>query len=256
MGIWFTATLMCLVAAIVGVHGQVFAPAPAPAPEPINVTGIIESGGQFGTFVSLLVATGLGEVFQSRVDEDINGITIFAPTNAAFAVFSAADLANLTTLEVTTLLQYHALPNFHPTSDLQKLDNVVMSTMATNGANYTINITQGGGTVVVIPTTGGGQTRVPIQSTLYNIAPAAIFSVGSLLVPEEMSGLLVPVPTPAPAPAPIIATINNASATPTTSSTTSPAPESANKGKGLVMDLFLTLASSFTVMVFFFFQLV
>lgn len=73
---------------------QAQAPAPAAAAKPVSVQGdlvdTLKLSGQFTTFVGGIDATNLAGLLKTN-----KNLTVFAPTDAAFATMPAADLAKL-----------------------------------------------------------------------------------------------------------------------------------------------------------------
>lgn len=172
-------------------------PSPAPAPSPVNITQIIENAGQFATFLSLLTATNVEELFQSQANKTTTGITIFAPTDKAFSSLQAGIISKLTAQQKIILLEFHALSAFYPLSALQQATDPVTPTLATDNAGvgkYTVNVTNQQGTVVI----STGLTNAALISTLYNTVPCGVFAINQVLLPEEIFGL--PAPSPAPSP--------------------------------------------------------
>eukprot|EP00250_Pteridium_aquilinum_P008514 c18007_g1_i1 orf=1-348(-) len=62
----------------------VVSPAPAPAPGFVNVTQLLVYGGDYSTFINLMIETKVDVIFQTMANNTQTGITIFAPTNEAF----------------------------------------------------------------------------------------------------------------------------------------------------------------------------
>eukprot|EP00250_Pteridium_aquilinum_P012959 c21047_g1_i1 orf=214-1101(+) len=188
------------------------APAPMP-PAPVNITQIMESAGQYGTFLSLLSATNVEELFQAQANKTTTGITVFAPTDKAFSNLEAGIISKLTAQEKIILLEFHALSAFYPLSALQQATDPVTPTIATDSAGvgkYTVNVTNQQGTVVI----STGLTKAALVSTLYNTVPCAVFAINQVLLPEEIFGLPAPSPAPAPAPAPSLSPSSSPASSP------------------------------------------
>ncbi|MCO5595975.1 hypothetical protein L7F22_050027 [Adiantum nelumboides] len=176
-------------------------PSASPSPMPVNITQIMEGAGQFGTFLSLLSATNVGQLFQTQANKTTTGITVFAPTDKAFSSLEPGVISKLTAQEKIILLEFHALSAFYPLSALQQATDPVTPTIATDSAGvgkYTVNVTNQEGTVVI----STGLTNAALISTLYNTVPCGVFAINQVLLPEEIFGLLAPAPAPAPAPSP------------------------------------------------------
>ncbi|KAI5063589.1 hypothetical protein GOP47_0022136 [Adiantum capillus-veneris] len=172
-------------------------PAPAPAPSYVNITQVLVYAGDFSTFVSLLISSGVGEKFQAQANNTETGITIFAPKDKAFTTEPAATLLkNLTSQQLMSLLEYHALTSWESLAELQLMTDNVTNTFATfnGGGRYVLNVTMVKGQVEIITE----WNKATITSTLYNARPVSIFALDQVLLAEDLFGL----PAPAPAPSP------------------------------------------------------
>jgi len=172
-------------------------PAPAPAPVFANLTALLSLAGPFKTLLSLLEASNLLTALQAQANNTEQGITIFAPSDTAFSSLPKKTLANLTADEIKEVLLAHCISKFYTLTDFQDFSNPA-NTMATgsNGGKYNLNITGDGGTVTV----SSGYVTTPIISTVHVTDPLALYTVGKVLLPEDIFGL--PSPSPAPAPSP------------------------------------------------------
>lgn len=184
-------------------------PAPAPAPALANLTQLLSVAGPFSTLLSLLEASELITTLQSQANDTEQGLTIFAPSDPAFSSLSKKTMANLTAEQKKSLLLAHCIPKFYTLADFQNYSNPA-NTMATgnNGGKYNLNITSKNGAVSV----SSGYVNTPIASAVYSARPLALYTVGKVLLPEDIFGL--PSPSPAPAPSPV--------------SVPAPAPESSS----------------------------
>ncbi|KAI5074749.1 hypothetical protein GOP47_0010710 [Adiantum capillus-veneris] len=187
----------------------VLAPAPAPAPAAPsfeNVTQSLVFGGDYTTFIELLVETKVEVIFQTIAnDTDGPGITIFAPTDDAFKTKLVSSLLkNLTALQKVRLVEYHALNVYLAFKNLQNSNNNVTSTYATfNGGGsgrYQVNLTFTGGGRLEI---ASGWTTAKISTTVYSRKPVSIFAIDQVLLPDEIFGLPPPPPPPAPPALPL-----------------------------------------------------
>ncbi|MCO5567937.1 hypothetical protein L7F22_021633 [Adiantum nelumboides] len=175
-------------------------PAPAPAPAFCNITQVIQSAGQFTTFLQLLDDTQAGQRFQNQANQSNIGITVFAPSDKAFATQPASTLLkNITEQQKVSLCHFHALTRWYPLSSLQQVNNMMLSTFATynantNGGKYAINVSDFNGTVTVRTEWGSAD----VTSTLYNAEPCSVFAINEVLLPVDIFGM--PPPTPAEAP--------------------------------------------------------
>ncbi|KAH7293474.1 hypothetical protein KP509_28G027400 [Ceratopteris richardii] len=199
-------------------------PAPAPAPSFVNITQLLVYGGDYGTFVSLLIETKVDVIFQGMANNTDTGITIFAPTNEAFKTKLATTLlANLTASQKISLVEYHALNNYKSLQELQNSNQNQTATVASynnGGGRYLLNITFGQlGIVQII----SDWTVANMTSMVYSQAPVSIMAVNQVLLPEDIFGY----PAPAPAPAP-----SSGAPVPTPSGSSPPSSASGPSGSG------------------------
>ncbi|MBV9941243.1 MAG: fasciclin domain-containing protein [Solirubrobacterales bacterium] len=83
-----------------------------------NIVQVAASNQQFSTLVSLVKKAGLVHALSGTTK-----LTVFAPTNAAFAKVPSATLAKLATHKalLVKVLEYHVLPGVVPASKVLKL---------------------------------------------------------------------------------------------------------------------------------------
>ncbi|KAG0458812.1 hypothetical protein HPP92_021940 [Vanilla planifolia] len=68
--------------------------------------------------------------FQAAMDK---GLTLFAPNDEAFKAEGVPDLSSLSSADLVTLLQYHALLSYNPKDSLKSVDQPI-STMASGAS--------------------------------------------------------------------------------------------------------------------------
>lgn len=214
-------------------------PAPAPAPVFANLTALLILAGPFKTLLSLLEASDLLTTLQAQANNTGQGITIFAPSDTAFSSLPKKILANLTADQKKEVLLAHCISKFYTLADFQDFNNPA-NTMATgsNGGKYNLNITGDGGAVTV----SSGYVTTPIISTVHVTDPLALYTVGKVLLPEDIFGL--PSPSPAPAPSPETDSLSPSS-TPASSSSsgnTSSATHSAASFVGPQQSIYVIVA--------------
>lgn len=179
---------------VLEVSAPIIAPGILTAPAPsgdFNITGALEKAG-CKTFASLLVKYGVLKTYQTAIEK---GLTIFAPNDEAFKGAKVPDLSDLSSADVVSLLQYHAIPSYTPIGTLKTTKDPI-STLATNGASkYDLAVSTEGDQVTL--DTGVDSSR--IASTVIDSTPFCIFTVDSVLLPVELYGKA---PSPAPGPAP------------------------------------------------------
>ncbi|KAL6973988.1 hypothetical protein U1Q18_028170 [Sarracenia purpurea var. burkii] len=73
------------------------APEPSPSAGPINISAILVKGSQYTSFLHLLTSTHVADQIDNKFNNSNQGVTIFAPTDAAFNNLPAGTLNNLTT---------------------------------------------------------------------------------------------------------------------------------------------------------------
>ncbi|OIV98732.1 hypothetical protein TanjilG_24903 [Lupinus angustifolius] len=177
---------------VLEISAPIIAPGILTAPPPssdLNLTALLENHG-CKTFSSLIVTTGVIKTFQSTVDK---GLTIFAPSDEAFKSKDVPDLKKLTSAEVVSLLQYHAIANYLPVGSL-KTSHDSISTLATNGAGkFDLTVSVAGDSITLH--TGVDSSR--IANTVLDSTPLTIYTIDSVLLPTE---LFATSPSPAPAP--------------------------------------------------------
>lgn len=172
---------------------------------PSNLTALLEKAG-CKIFASLITSSGVLRMYQSAMDK---GFTLFAPNDDAFKADGAPDLTTLSSAELVTILQYHALPSYTPKASL-KTTRGPIATMASSGSGkYDLSVITRGDDVSL--DTGVDTSRV--ASTVVDNTPVCVLTVDNLLLPSELFGnasaptapgpvALTPTPSLAPATAP------------------------------------------------------
>ncbi|KAJ3682076.1 hypothetical protein LUZ60_014649 [Juncus effusus] len=155
-----------------------------------NITALLDKAG-CKTFASLVASSGVLKIYQSEMDK---GLTIFAPNDDAFQAPGAPDLTTLSSADLVTLLQYHALPQYTPKSSLSSLSGSLNTLASGAVGNYNFSVVSHGDDVSL--NTGVDTSRV--ASTVLDDTPVCILTVDSLLLPVELFG---GAPSPAPGPA-------------------------------------------------------
>uniref|UniRef100_J3MU73 FAS1 domain-containing protein n=1 Tax=Oryza brachyantha TaxID=4533 RepID=J3MU73_ORYBR len=123
-------------------------PAPAPAPHHVDLADLLSVAGPFHTFLDYLEKTDVLRTFQSQANSSKEGITVFVPKDSAFASLRKTTFANLTSDQLKSLVQYHALPRYYSLAEFNKLSTLnPVPTFA--GGEYTLNLTDDMGTVHV-----------------------------------------------------------------------------------------------------------
>lgn len=90
----FTVSLLVVLFHFDTICGQ---PASAPAPAgPTNITKILEKAGEFTILIKLMKTTAVANQIDSQLNNSNNALTIFAPTDNAFATLPSGTLNSLT----------------------------------------------------------------------------------------------------------------------------------------------------------------
>lgn len=169
------------------------ATAPAP-PGPLNITAILEKGGQFGTLIRLMKSTQIADQINNQLNNSNSGLTIFAPTDNAFSSLPAGTLNSLTDEQKNQLIQFHILPNAVPMAQFQTVSNPVRTQAGnTNDGQFPLNITTSGNSVNI----STGIVNTTVSNALYSDNQLVVYTVDKVLLP-----LAIFRPSVAPAPAP------------------------------------------------------
>ncbi|KAJ8631721.1 hypothetical protein MRB53_025044 [Persea americana] len=152
----------------------------------LNITRALIDAHNFNVFASMLSASGVAGEFEN--DEAGAGITVFVPTDWAFAGSSATEkLQSLPADKKAVVLKYHVLHSYYPLGSLESIVNPVQPTLATedSGAGrFTLNITRVNGSAAI----GTGIVQASITQTVFDQNPVAIFAVSRVLLPKEIFG--------------------------------------------------------------------
>ncbi|KAI3918129.1 hypothetical protein MKX01_041449 [Papaver californicum] len=191
----------------------------------VNITALLEKAG-CKTFSSMLISSGVLKMYESSATD--KGLTLFAPSDEAFKKAGTPDLSKLSSAEIVTMLQYHAIPSYTPIGTLKTSKDHPISTLATNGAKkFELSVATAGDSVTL--NTGVDSSRV--AGTVIDETPLCIFTVDDILLPVELFGTS-PSPSPSPSLAPEPSVSDSPSSAPTPlgsdSPSPSPAPESAD----------------------------
>ncbi|XP_062185061.1 fasciclin-like arabinogalactan protein 8 [Phragmites australis] len=190
----------------------------SPSAASANLTGLLEKAG-CKQFARLVVSSGVIKMYQVAMDK---ALTLFAPNDDAFQAKDLPDLSKLTSADLVTLLQYHALPQYAPKASLKVTKGDIPTLASTGAGKYDLSVVSKGDEVSL--DTGVDKSRV--ASTLLDDTPTVVHTVDSVLLPAELFG---GAPSPAPAPGP--AGDVPAAAPAPEASAPAPAPKAAGKKK-------------------------
>ncbi|TVU19699.1 hypothetical protein EJB05_35866, partial [Eragrostis curvula] len=150
----------------------------------VNITRVLADARAFNVAASMLEASGVAGEFEA--DERGAGITVFAPTDDAFAGLPAGDrLQSLPADRKAVVLRFHVLHSYYPLGSLESIVNPLQPTLATefsNAGRFTLNITRANGSVAI----DTGVVQATITRTVFDQNPVAVFAVSKVLLPKEM----------------------------------------------------------------------
>jgi len=177
-------------------------PAPGPAgaadaAPPTDVNKALKDD-QFSEFKQLLHDTRVDTQINAQLTDSYNGLTIFAPTNAAFDKLKAGVLNGLSPQDQIQLVLYCVLPRFYSLSMLGTLDGKVNTQGSGHDGPYKYDIKRAGNNVNV----STGVNSMLLGSPVSKDFPLAVYPVDKVPLPYELFGPKPPTPAPAPAPAP------------------------------------------------------
>lgn len=155
----------------------------------VNITRVLADARGFNVAASMLEASGVADDFEA--DERGAGITVFVPTDDAFAAGGLPDAAgrlqSLPADRKAVVLRFHVLHSYYPLGSLESIVNPVQPTLATEcteAGRFTLNITRSNGSVAI----DTGVVQASITRTVFDQNPVAVFAVSKVLLPKEMFG--------------------------------------------------------------------
>lgn len=172
-------------------------PAAAPAPAgPTNVTKVLEKAGQFSLLIRLMKATSVADQIDHQLNDSNNGMTLFAPSDNAFASLSTGTLNSLNDQQKVALIQFHVVPTYITLSQFQTVSNPVRTNAGDSSPyKYPLNVTTLGNSVNITT----GITNTSVSGTIYTDGQLAVYQVDKVLLPWDLFGAKPPAPAPAPA---------------------------------------------------------
>ncbi|KAK9075791.1 hypothetical protein SSX86_004120 [Deinandra increscens subsp. villosa] len=152
----------------------------------LNITKALIDGHNFNVAASMLAASGVVQEFES--DEGGAGITLFVPTDDAFAGLPpTANFQSLPADKKADVLRYHVLHSYYPLGSLQSIVNPLQPTLATEdkgAGSFTLNISRVNGSVAI----NTGIVQASVTQTVFDQNPIAIFGISRVLLPKEIFG--------------------------------------------------------------------
>ncbi|XP_062181368.1 fasciclin-like arabinogalactan protein 12 [Phragmites australis] len=179
-------------------------PAPGPAAEaadsgpPTDLTKVLEKKGGYTKFLQLLHDTRVDDQIKAQLTDSYNGLTIFAPTDSAFASLKSGTLNDLSSQDQIQMVLYCVLPRFYSLSMLGTLNGKVNTQGSGHDGPYKYSIKRSGDNVNV----STGVNWMLLGSPDSKDFPLAVYPVDKWPLPYELFGPKPPTPAPAPAPAP------------------------------------------------------
>ncbi|XP_077249634.1 fasciclin-like arabinogalactan protein 6 [Tasmannia lanceolata] len=188
--------------------------APAPSASPLNLTAILEKGGQYNIFMRLLSTTQIDSQIINQLNNSNQGLTLFAPTDNAFNSLKPGTLNSLSPQQQVALILYHILPKYYSLQMFDTISNPERTQASGNdGGLYYLNFTTIPNTNQVNISTGIVTTQ--INNALYSQPPLAVYEVDKVLLPIDLFGTKPPSAAPSP---------------PTTPGKSPPSPSSPSTG--------------------------
>lgn len=152
----------------------------------LNITKALIDGHNFNVAASMLSASGVVQEFEA--DEGGAGITLFVPTDEAFADLPiTVNLQSLPADKKAVVLKFHVLHSYYPLGSLESIVNPVQPTLATEAmgaGSYTLNISRVNGSVAI----DTGIVQGTVTQTVFDQNPVAIFGVSKVLLPRDIFG--------------------------------------------------------------------
>lgn len=152
----------------------------------LNITKALIDGHNFNVAASMLSASGVVEEFEA--DEGGAGITLFVPSDIAFADLpNNVKLQSLPADKKAVVLKFHVLHSYYPLGSLESIVNPVQPTLATEdmgAGRFTLNISRVNGSVAI----DTGLVQASVTQTVFDQNPVAIFGVSKVLLPREIFG--------------------------------------------------------------------
>nr|XP_043621159.1 fasciclin-like arabinogalactan protein 4 [Erigeron canadensis] len=152
----------------------------------LNISKALIDGHNFNVAAAMLTASGVVSEFES--DEGGAGITLFVPTDDAFADLPVtANFQSLPADKKADVLRFHVLHSYYPLGSLQSIVNPVQPTLATEdkgAGSFTLNISRVNGSVAI----NTGIIIASVTQTVFDQNPVAIFGISRVLLPKEIFG--------------------------------------------------------------------
>lgn len=180
-----TPLTLILLTLTICLRAQAQAQAPAPSPSgSLNLTAILEKGGQYTTLIRLLKETQQLSQIESQLKSNSQGFTLFAPTDNAFMNLKSGALNGLSDDQKVKLILFHVTPKYYSLSDLLTVSNPVRTQATEKEGTWGLNFT-GKGQQLNVST---GVVDTPVNNALRQQFPLAVYQVDKVLLPLELFG--------------------------------------------------------------------
>ncbi|KAG8058781.1 hypothetical protein GUJ93_ZPchr0002g25885 [Zizania palustris] len=175
-----------LTLAISLVGADVGAPSPAPA-GPLNLTEILRKANNYNTFIRLLKDTEVTSLVSSLLNNDRNadGLTVLAPTDAAFGRLRPGTLNRMDAQSQSELVLFHILPKYYVFVTFETTTNPVRTQASGQHGVCTVNVTTSGEQKVNV---SSGLLETTLGKPLHEEHPLAVYSLDDVLLPPDMFG--------------------------------------------------------------------
>ncbi|KAI4304681.1 hypothetical protein MLD38_040157 [Melastoma candidum] len=159
---------------------------------PPNLIKILQDAGHFSNFLRLLKVTHMTGQINTELANTGDGLTVLAPTDAAFSILKPGALSSLSPKDEVELVQFHVITQFLSKTLFLTVSNP-LRTLAdgTNDGRFPLNITIQGNDLRL----STGIDEAMIGDSLYSANQMAVYEVDRVLLPQTVFP-----PTAAPAP--------------------------------------------------------
>ncbi|KAK7401939.1 hypothetical protein VNO78_13817 [Psophocarpus tetragonolobus] len=188
-----TGILLSLTLMLIG-KGEGQAPAPSPSGA-LNLTAILEKGGQYTSLIKLLKDTQQLTQIESQLKSNSQGFSLFAPTDNAFQNLKAGALNGLSDDQKVKLVLFHVTPKYYSLSDLLTVSNPVRTQATEEEGTWALNFTGQGNQQVNVST---GVVITQVNNALREKFPLAVYQVDKVLLPLELFGTKSHASAPSP----------------------------------------------------------
>ncbi|BAS78309.1 fasciclin-like arabinogalactan protein 13 [Oryza sativa Japonica Group] len=184
--VFLVLSLTLATVSVVVVSGAGEAPSPAPT-GPLNLTEILTKAGHYNTFVRLLKDTEVTSQVSSLLNNDRNGdgLTVLAPTDAAFGRLRPGTLNQMDAQAQAELVLYHVLPRYYGFVTFETTTNPVRTQASGQRGVCTVNVTTAGEDRVRV---SSGVVEAELGRPLRDGHPLAVYSLDAVLLPPDMFG--------------------------------------------------------------------